>query len=56
MKAFNLAKWIWLHKENKKDEYGLSFSNFGFMGNSIMNVFFPEIFLNIRYLRCPFGL
>lgn len=22
MKTFNLAKWIWIHKENKKNEYG----------------------------------
>ena len=28
MKAFNLAKWIWLHSENKKDEYGEFFSSF----------------------------
>ena len=28
MKAFNLAKWIWLHDENKKDEYGEFFSSF----------------------------
>ena len=28
MKAFNLAKWIWLHGENKKDEYGEFFSLF----------------------------
>ena len=28
MKAFQLAKWIWLHKENKKDEYGEFFAPF----------------------------
>ena len=28
MRVFNLAKWIWLHKENKKDEYGEFFAAF----------------------------
>ncbi len=28
MRVFNLAKWIWLHKENKKDEYGEFFASF----------------------------
>ena len=28
MKAFNLSKWIWLHTENRKDEYGEFFASF----------------------------
>ena len=46
-------------KENylrKIATYGLTFSNFGFMGNAIMNAISPKSFLNIRFLRCLFGL
>ena len=35
--------------------YGLSFSNFGFMGNAVVNSLFPIYFLNISSLLCPYG-
>lgn len=34
--------------------YGLSFSNFGFMGNAIMNAIFPEIFFEYTVFTLPF--
>ena len=44
-------------KENylrKIATYGLSFSNFGFMGNAIMNAVFPEIFFEYTIFTLPF--
>lgn len=44
-------------KENylrKIATYGLSFSNFGFMGNAIMNSVFPEIFFEYTIFTLPF--
>lgn len=35
--------------------YGLSFSNFGFMGNAVVSSLYPEIFLNILSLHYPCG-
>ena len=35
--------------------YGLAFSNFGFMGNAIMNAVFPEIFFEYTIFTLPFG-
>ena len=34
--------------------YGLAFSNFGFMGNAIMNAIFPEIFFEYTIFTLPF--
>lgn len=34
--------------------YGLAFSNFGFMGNAIMNAVFPEIFFEYTVFTLPF--
>ena len=34
--------------------YGLTFSNFGFMGNAIMNAIFPEIFFEYTIFTLPF--
>jgi predicted permease len=34
--------------------YGLTFSNFGFMGNAIMNAMFPEIFFEYTIFTLPF--
>lgn len=34
--------------------YGLAFSNFGFMGNAIMNAIFPEIFFEYTVFTLPF--
>ena len=34
--------------------YGLTFSNFGFMGNAIMNAVFPEIFFEYTIFTLPF--
>ena len=33
--------------------YGLSFSNFGFMGNAVMQALFPEIFLEYSVFTLP---
>ena len=44
-------------KENylrKIATYGLTFSNFGFMGNAIMNAIFPEIFFEYTIFTLPF--
>ena len=44
-------------KENylrKIATYGLAFSNFGFMGNAIMNAVFPEIFFEYTVFTLPF--
>ena len=44
-------------KENylrKTATYGLTFSNFGFMGNAIMNAVFPEIFFEYTIFTLPF--
>lgn len=44
-------------KENylrKIATYGLTFSNFGFMGNAIMNAVFPEIFFEYTVFTLPF--
>lgn len=44
-------------KENylrKIATYGLTFSNFGFMGNAIMNAVFPEIFFEYTIFTLPF--
>lgn len=44
-------------KENylrKIATYGLAFSNFGFMGNAIMNAIFPEIFFEYTIFTLPF--
>ena len=34
--------------------YGLAFSNFGFMGNAVVQVLFPEIFINYLVFTLPF--
>jgi len=33
--------------------YGLSFSNFGFMGNAVVNALFPDIFMNYLIFTLP---
>lgn len=36
--------------------YGLAFSNFGFMGNAIVSVLFPDIFLDYLIFTLPFWI
>lgn len=36
--------------------YGLSFSNFGFMGNAVVSVLFPEIFAEYLVFTLPFWI
>lgn len=55
--SYGLAKW--LCKEDflrKATWYGLLFSNFGFMGNAIVKVVFPEIFFEYTIFIMPFWL
>ncbi len=36
--------------------YGLSFANFGFMGNAVVNALFPEVFANYLIYVIPFWM
>ncbi len=36
--------------------YGLAFSNFGFMGNAVVNALFPEIFMEYLVFTLPFWI
>ena len=54
---------IWVSRRCAKDTYtqriftyGLSFSNFGFMGNSVVQALFPDVFLEYLLFTLPFWI
>ena len=55
--AFFITKWLYKEEQEKRlravATYALNFSNFGFMGNAVVQALFPEIFLEYVIFTIP---
>ena len=55
--AFAVTKWLYGKDDEKRlravATYALNFSNFGFMGNAVVQALFPEIFLEYVIFTIP---
>ena len=52
--AFAVTKWLYKEERLKAvATYALNFSNFGFMGNAVVQALFPEIFLEYVIFTIP---